>query len=95
MTGGTNELEPGIAILKPFGADPTFDIGYRQAFWSEVVLTSWFVTIVMSVKYLNGANDLFLNALTVGLTVYTVVCIGGGISGGCFNPAVGIAQIAF
>jgi len=49
----------------------------------------------MSAKYLNGANDLFLNALTIGFTLYTVICIGGGISGGCFNPAVGIAQIAF
>ena len=56
-----------------------------------MIMTAWFVTMVISVKYLNGANDLFLNALSVGFIVFTVISISGEISGGCFNPAVALA----
>ena len=60
-----------------------------------MVLTAWFISVIMSAKYLNGANDLFLNAVVIGLTLFTCINIGGEISGGCFNPAVGIAQRLF
>ena len=69
--------------------------GKFQAFWSELVLTTFFVSVILSAKYLNGAADLFLNALTIGLTLFTCVTVGGGVSGGCFNPAVGLVQIPF
>jgi len=80
---------PGIATLKPHGPDITN--GGLQSFWNEMILTAFFVSVILTAKYLNGANDLFLNGLVIGLTLFTMVCIGGGISGGCFNPAVGIA----
>ena len=64
--------------------------GFLQSFWSELVLTTFFVSVILSAKYLNGANDLFLNALTIGLTLFTCVAVGGKVSGGCFNPAVGL-----
>jgi glycerol uptake facilitator-like aquaporin len=56
-----------------------------------MILTAFFVSVILTAKYLNGANDLFLNGLVIGLTLFTMVCVGGGISGGCYNPAVGIA----
>jgi len=59
------------------------------------VLTAFFVSVILSAKYLNGASDLFLNALTIGLTLFTCICVGGKVSGGCFNPAVGLAQVPF
>ena len=58
-------------------------------------MTCWFVTMVMSAKYLSGANDLFLNALCIGFILFTVISISGDISGGCFNPAVAFAQMAY
>ena len=55
-----------------------------------MVLTGFFVSVILTAKYLNGATDLFLNALVIGLTLFTCVTVGGGVSGGCFNPAVGL-----
>jgi len=55
-----------------------------------MILTAFFVSVILSAKYLNGATDLFLNGLVIGLTLFTVVTVGGGVSGGCFNPAVGL-----
>ena len=63
---------------------------WAQAFWTEMVLTAFFVSVILSAKYLNGAKDLFLNALVVGLSLFTCICVGGSVSGGCFNPAVGL-----
>ena len=40
-------------------------------------MTAWFIAVVMAVKYYSTANDLFMNALTVGLTVFTVINISG------------------
>jgi len=82
-------LSPGIANLTPHGT--TILEGGLCAFWNEFILTAFFVSVILTAKYLNGANDLFLNALIIGLTLFTMVCTGGGISGGCFNPAVGLA----
>ena len=60
-----------------------------------MVLTFVFVSVILTAKYLNGAKDLFLNALIIGLTLFMCVTIGGKVSGGCFNPAVGLVQIVF
>jgi glycerol uptake facilitator-like aquaporin len=60
-----------------------------------MILTAFFVSVILTAKYLNGAKDLFLNGLVIGLTLFTVICIGGGLSGGCFNPAVGLVQPLF
>jgi len=53
-----------------------------------MIMTTYFITMVMSIKYLSGANDLFLNALSAGFTVFTVITISGDISGACINPAL-------
>jgi len=60
-----------------------------------MILTAYFISVIMAAKYWSGANDLFLNALVIGFTLFTVINVGGDISGGCYNPAVGIAQIVF
>jgi glycerol uptake facilitator-like aquaporin len=64
--------------------------GGLEAFWAEMILTAFFVSVILAAKYLNGATDLFLNGLVIGLTLFTCVTIGGSVSGGCFNPAVGL-----
>ena len=61
-----------------------------QAFWSEIILTWFFISVIIKAKYLNGAKDHFLNALTIGLTLFTVITIGRDHSGGGFNPALGV-----
>lgn len=85
---------PGIATLKPISPS-TLEEGMLQSFWTEFVLTTFFVSVILSAKYMNGAKDLFLNALVIGLTLFCCVVTGGGVSGGCYNPAVGLVQIVF
>jgi len=93
--GGGSDLSPGIAALKPNAAVPTLERGNLQSLWSETLLTTLFVSVILTAKYLNGAQDLFLNALIIGLTLFAAVTIGGDVSGGCYNPAVGLVQIIF
>ena len=49
----------------------------------------------MSIKFHNGANDLLINAIAIGLTLFGMTTISGGISGGCINPAIGLVQTIF
>ena len=90
----TGALQPGIADLSPSQPDGHFVRGLRhgglESFWSEMVLTAFFVSVILAAKYLNGATDLFLNAIVIGFTLFTVITVGGKVSGGCFNPAVGL-----
>ena len=91
----TGALKPGIGHLAPpQPKDALFERGIKHgglgAFWAEMILTAYFVSVILTAKYLNGATDLFLNGLVIGLTLFTAVTAGGGVSGGCFNPAVGL-----
>ena len=97
-------LNPGIAHLAPPFPDaskydvkviPSITRGGLEAFWSEMILTALFVGVILSAKYLNGATDLFLNALIIGFTLFTCILTGKSVSGGCYNPAVGLVQIPF
>ena len=90
-------LYPGIALLcprienydklKPIACDSEYFLG---TFIVEFLMTFVFVNVILSIKYHNGANDLLVNALAIGLTLFGVITISGGISGGCINPAVGL-----
>ena len=92
---------PGIAILCPNNADVNPDDRcdgagmYHSFFIAEVVGTFIFVNIILSIKFQNGAKDLVVNALCIGLTLMLAVSITAGISGGCINPAVGLIQSIF
>ena len=65
---------------------------YHTFFISEMIGTFIFVNVILSVKYQNGAKDLVVNALGIGVTLMLSIIITGGISGGCINPAVGLIQ---
>ena len=94
-------MQPGVASLVPNWYNQNGDHfsekypAWGKVFWNEMILTAFFVSVILTAKYLNGAKDLFLNGLVIGLTLFTVICIGGGLSGGCFNPAVGLVQPLF
>ena len=64
-------------------------------FLAEFVGTFIFINIILSIKYHNGATDLVVNALSIGLTPFLAVLLIGGISGGSLNPAVGVVQSVF
>lgn len=64
-------------------------------FLAEFIGTFIFVNIILSIKYHNGAKDLVVNALCIGITLFLGVILIGGISGGSLNPAVGVVQSVF
>ena len=92
------KIFPPIAVLCPNNADlNTLDKCdgqgmYGSFFVAEMVGTFIFVNVILSVKYMNGAKDLLVNALGIGITLMLSISITGGISGGCINPAVGLIQ---
>ena len=63
------------------------------AFLDEIIFTFVFLLVIFCVKsrYTAGTKDVVLGALTVSMTLGFTVIYGGKISGGCYNPAVGIA----
>ena len=58
----------------------------------EAVCTFFFVSFIFMIVKHNGATDLPINAMAIGLSLYLVLSMSGGISGGCINPAVGLVQ---
>lgn len=66
-----------------------------KVFWVEILMTFMFVSVVLQIVKHNGSADMPVNALAIGITLYTSISIAAGISGGCINPAVGTIQPAF
>lgn len=59
----------------------------------EIIFTFVFLLVIFCVKSRHTAHtkDGVLGALTVSMTLSFCIIYGGKISGGCYNPAVGIA----
>ena len=62
---------------------------------TEIFATFVFVSVILAVKSYADAEDGPVNCLAVGGTLYGMLKTAGGASGGCLNPAVGIAQSVF
>ena len=66
-----------------------------QVFFTEVVCTFIFVSLILSIKYHVKSNEGVLGAFAVSLTLFGMLCTCSSISGGCLNPAVGLVQSIF
>lgn len=63
-----------------------------QVFLVEMFATCGLVTTIITLKYHSTIKEGVTAALTVGLTLIAMITWSGGISGGCLNPAIGIAN---
>jgi glycerol uptake facilitator-like aquaporin len=61
----------------------------------EATMTFLFVNFVLMVVKHNGAADMPINALAIGIALFLAIREASGISGGCINPAVGLVQSVF
>ena len=62
----------------------------------EMICTAIFATLILHIKRINGsAKEDVLNAASVATALYMQINTVGISSGGCFNPAVGIAQTTY
>merc|ERR1719460_788887 len=62
--------------------------------WGQIVLAEWFYTfvlvlVVLNAAVVNGPNNYF--GLAIGMCVTVGGIAVGGVTGGCFNPAVSFA----
>ena len=66
-----------------------------QIFLIEMVVTYIFVAVILTNNYNWGSTELYINAMANGLTLFGMLVLAADVSGGCMNPAVGIAQLIF
>lgn len=78
---------------KSFAPMPGEKIVALQAISVEAILTFLLVFVILSVATSPKLEGNYIYGLAIGLTVTAIAISGGGISGGAFNPAVGIGPI--
>jgi glycerol uptake facilitator-like aquaporin len=80
-----------FAVLKP-----AEDFSKADLFFVEWLCTTFFIWVISLGKDGRVAHDLssdgMLTKLTVGLTLGSIILVGGPHTGGCFNPAVAVSQ---
>jgi aquaporin Z len=81
LTGETFPLAPGA------------DYSVVQALLSEVVATFALVIVILNVATAKATEGNSYYGLAIGFTVMAGAYSVGGVSGGAFNPAVGIGPI--
>lgn len=79
-----------IITGKTFAPAPGADVSVKSALLVEVLFTFALAYVVMNVAVAKRAAGNSYFGLAIGMTVTAAAFAGGGISGGAFNPAVGI-----
>jgi len=70
--------------------------GYEfEIFSLEMVGTFIFVAFVLTVKKYNPTQDGIIGSAACAATLYGMIKMVGGLTGGCLNPMVGICQTVF
>ena len=86
--------DTAAAVSNYFGPAPNADAGYTLASvgpWVvEILFTFALALVVLSTATSAGTKGNSFYGLAIGFTVVVAAFAGGGISGGAFNPAVGI-----
>lgn len=78
---------------KSFAANPGAGVDFMKALVNEIIFTFALVSVVYgsAVAKKNSGNSFY--GLAIGFTVLAAAFAGGGISGGAYNPAVGVGPI--
>ncbi len=78
IAGGSVPIAPGAGV------------SVISALLVEILYTFALALVVLNVATANGTKGNSFYGLAIGFTVVAAAIAGGGISGGAFNPAVGI-----
>ena len=77
VTGRSGSIHPGAGVQVP------------QALGVEIVFTAALVLVILNVAFSKATQGNSFYGIAIGLTIAAAVFVGGPISGGAFNPAVG------
>ena len=91
-------IHPAIPGLCPTNLEHTGCSGegvYGQTFLAEFACTFIFTSVILAFKFDNLTKDHVVAARSIGLTLFTMILVSGGISGGGLNPAIGLVQSIF
>lgn len=86
-------LTASFLIDFSFAPGPGDGVGFAQAFVNEFLFTFALVLVVHNVAVSKKTEGNSFYGLAIGFTVLMAAFAGGGISGGAYNPAVGIGPI--
>jgi aquaporin Z len=79
-----------LATGTPFGPAPAMDASATASLLIEVLFTFALALVVLNVATAPKTAGNSFYGLAIGFTVMVGAFAGGGISGGAFNPAVGL-----
>jgi aquaporin Z len=80
---------------KSFAPDPEKDAGILSALLVEVLYTFALALVVLNVATSKKTTGNSYYGLAIGFTIVVAAFAGGDVSGGAFNPAVGIGPAIF
>lgn len=87
-------LAARYALGRPFACAPGAGVGAGQALLIEFLYTFALCLVVLHVATSKKTEGNSYYGLAIGFTIVVAAFAGGGISGGAFNPAVGLGPIA-
>ena len=79
-----------IVTGKTFAPAPAADVTAARALLVEILYTFALALVVLNVAVAKKTQGNSFYGLAIGFTIVVAAFAGGGISGGAFNPAVGI-----
>jgi aquaporin Z len=86
-------LAAEFALGKPFACAPGGGVGAGQALLVEFLFTFALCLVVLNVATAKKTQGNSYYGLAIGFTIVVAAFAGGGISGGAFNPAVGLGPM--
>jgi aquaporin Z len=86
-------LAARFALGKSFACAPGSGVGAAQALLIEFLFTFALCLVVLNTATSKKTEGNSYYGLAIGFTIVVAAFAGGGISGGAFNPAVGLGPI--
>ena len=78
---------------KTFAAAPGLDVSWGRALATEAIFTFALALVVLNSATARQTEKNSFYGLAIGFTIVVAAFAGGGISGGAFNPAVGVGPM--
>ena len=82
-----------LLLHESFAPAPGAEVAFWEALLVEILFTFALCSVVLAVATTKATEGNYIYGFAIGLTVTTSAFCGGSISGGAFNPAVGVGPI--